>query len=47
VIRVYDPGSAEVEDVMKLLISSSFVQTMGILYPIEPQLNIDWSLKFT
>ncbi len=47
VIRIYDPGSAEVEDVMKLLISSSLVQTMGILYPIEPQLNIGWSLKFT
>jgi len=47
VIRIYDPGSAEVEDVMKLLISSSLVQTMGILNPIEPQLNICWSLKFT
>jgi hypothetical protein len=47
VIRIYDPGSAEVEDVVKLLISSSLVETMGILYPIEPQLNIGWSLRFS
>jgi hypothetical protein len=44
VIRIYDPGSAEVDEA---LISSSLVQTMGISYPIEPQLNIGWSLKFT